>query len=388
MNCDILHCDRIDATAIWGLVQQASTELPEDVCVTACQVRGFKSTDRSFQFSPPIQPIELTTSRLHAPAISRPFESIAFLFQFRKLVRELTPSIIHVHFALPGVLCRLVTCFLPRRSVRLVSTCHEKRESLNPLLRAATRILERRSDAVVYVSETVAKSYRPNFVLGSEGKDERDARHRVIYNCIDVEHIRSVVRQALQHPAPNWKVGSLVLLSVGRLVPEKGHGTVIAALPDLVRLHPGLKYVILGEGPNRDALLQQAKSLGVAKHLELPGWVDHDEAIRQMVAADAVVMPSHSVQEGFGLALAEAMLCETPIIASRVPVFEEVAGGESAVLRFFTEGDPQALAEQAQGILTCLSEPKDFQPLVDRVTQRFDVQRMAQAYAELYQQLL
>ncbi|GAB5517428.1 MAG: hypothetical protein Rhob2KO_51530 [Rhodopirellula baltica] len=240
----------------------------------------------------------------------------------------------------------------------------------------------------MYVSETVAKSYRPNFVLGSEGKDERDARHRVIYNCIDVEHIRSVVRQALQHPAPNWKVGSLVLLSVGRLVPEKGHGTVIAALPDLVRLHPGLKYVILGEGPNRDALLQQAKSLGVAKHLELPGWVDHDEAIRQMVAADAVVMPSHSVQEGFGLALAEAMLCETPIIASRVPVFEEVAGGESAVLRFFTEGDPQALAEQAQGILTCLSEPKDFQPLVDRVTQRFDVQRMAQAYAELYQQLL
>ncbi|WP_417748855.1 glycosyltransferase family 4 protein [Rosistilla oblonga] len=196
-----------------------------------------------------------------------------------------------------------------------------------------------------------------------------------------------MVQQAQQTSAQNRPTPGPVLLSVGRLVPEKGHGTVIGALPELVRRHPDLKYVILGEGPNRDALLQQARSLGIAEHLEMPGWVNHNEAIRQMVAADCVIMPSHSVQEGFGLALAEAMLCETPIVASRIPVFEEVAGGESDVLSFFTEGDSQSLGDQVQSILAGPNEPKDFQPLVDRVAEKFDVKRMAHAYADLYRQL-
>ncbi|WP_419195092.1 glycosyltransferase family 4 protein [Novipirellula herctigrandis] len=178
------------------------------------------------------------------------------------------------------------------------------------------------------------------------------------------------------------------LLSVGRLVQEKGHELVIQALPGLVRQHPDLCYVVLGEGPYRGHLLELARSLDVAQHVQLSGWIDHDQAIRQMVLADVVIMPSRSVQEGFGLALAEAMLCGTPIVASRIPVFEEVADDDSNALRFFTDGDSSSLGQTISDVLASDPNEANFDLLSQRVREKFDVQRMSQAYADLYAEVL
>lgn len=380
----IAYVDRSGAHAIWRLMDAVAKRQIAD----GHQVTYVRMTDGR-QRPPLPPPAGVLEYWINVPESRFPLDprtTSSFKHEFRSWCRQSNPEILHTNFCVPGSLARKIA--KRQFQIPVVTTCHEMFDSMNPLLRWGVRRTEKDADTIVYISEGVARSYRPHFDPDENGVDRNDPRHRLIYNGIDVEHIQSVVQQAQQYPVPNRKNGGPVLLSVGRLVPEKGHGTVVAGLPELVRRHPKLKYVILGEGPNRDSLMQQAGSLGIAEHLELPGWVDHDEAIRQMVAADAVIMPSHSVQEGFGLALAEAMLCETPIIASRIPVFEEVAGEESAMLRFFTEGDVQSLGERAQAILAGTREPGDFQPLVDRVTEKFDVKRMAQAYAELYQQLL
>lgn len=380
----IAYVDRSGAHAIWRLMDAiALSAIAESH--TATYVRMTDGRQR-----PPLPPpAGVSDHSIQVPGSRFPFDprtSSAFKHQFRSWCQQSNPQIVHTNFCVPGSLARKIA--KRQFQIPVVTTCHEMFDSMNPFLRWGVRRTEKYADAIVYISEGVARSYRPHFDPDENGVDRKDPRHRLIYNGIDVEHIRAVVRQAQQAPDPSPSTRGPVLLSVGRLVPEKGHGTVVAALPELVRRHPDLKYVILGEGPNRDALMQQAQSLGVAKHLELPGWVDHEEAIRQMVAANGVIMPSHSVQEGFGLALAEAMLCETPIVASRIPVFEEVAGREADVLRFFTEGEAQSLGNQVQAILDGTREPKDFQPLVDRVTDKFDVKRMALAYSDLYRQLL
>ncbi|WP_417377435.1 glycosyltransferase family 4 protein [Gimesia maris] len=379
----IAYLDRSGAHAIWRLMDATALSVIAD----SHRATYVKMRDgRQRPALPP--PTGVSEQNIDVPASrfsSDPRSTASFKHQFRSWCQKAAPQIVHTNFCVPGSLARKIA--KRQFQIPVVTTCHEMFDSMNPFLQWGVRRTEKYADAIVYISQGVAQSYRPDFDPDQHGVDRNDPRHRLIYNGIDVEHIQAVVQQAHQTSAQNRPTSGPVLLSVGRLVPEKGHGTVIAALPDIVRRHPNLKYVILGEGPNRDALLQQARSLGVAEHLEMPGWVDHNEAIRQMAVADGVIMPSLSVQEGFGLALAEAMLCETPIVASRIPVFEEVAGGESDVLSFFREGDSCSLGDRVQSILAGTNESKDFQPLVDRVAEKFDVKRMAQAYLDLYRQL-
>ncbi|WP_417740053.1 glycosyltransferase [Rosistilla oblonga] len=380
----IAYIDRSGAHAIWRLMDATALSVIAD----SHRATYVKMRDgRQRPALPP--PTGVSEQNIDVPASrfpSDPRSTSSFKHQFRSWCQQAAPQIVHTNFCVPGNLARKIA--KRQFQIPVVTTCHEMFDSMNPLLRWGVRRTEKYADAIVYISQGVAQSFRPDFDPDQHGVDRNDPRHRLIYNGIDVEHIQAVVKQAQQTSAQNRPTAGPVLLSVGRLVPEKGHGTVIAALPDIVRRHPDLKYVILGEGPNRDALLQQAESLGVAQHLDLPGWVDHKEAIRRMVAADCVIMPSHSVQEGFGLALAEAMLCETPIVTSRIPVFEEVAGGESHVLRFFAEGDSNSLAEELMSSLSDTCNGNDFRSLQERVTGHFDVRQMSQAYAKLYAELL
>ncbi|QDV65941.1 glycosyltransferase [Crateriforma conspicua] len=380
----IAYVDRSGAHAIWRLMDSvAKRQIADGHQVTYVQMDDGRQRDA---LPPPcgVNHMTLAAPKPAFPLDPRPTRS--FRKQFARWCDQQRPDLIHTNFCIPGNTARSVA--KQSFQIPVITTCHEMYGSMNPLLRWGVWRTEKYADAIVYISHGVAKSYRPHFDPDENGVDRNDPRHRVIYNGIDVAHIRQVVREAKAKPSPIANSAGPTLISVGRLVPEKGHGTVVAALPQLIRQYPDLRYVILGEGPNRQTLLDQAKKLSVAEHLHLPGWVDHDEAIRRMVAADVIVMPSHSIQEGFGLALAEAMLCVTPIVASRIPVFEEVAGGPSDVLRFFGQGDSGSLAETLLPLLSNIWKTDDFRPLQQRVSDKFDVGKMSRAYAELYAEVL
>lgn len=98
---------------------------------------------------------------------------------------------------------------------------------------------------------------------------------------------RVVVLPMGVEPAPPVRVGRLrrdlklgdgpILLSVARLVPSKGHDVVIGALPDLARRLPGLRYLIVGEGPYRPALETLARRLGVDDRVVFAGAMCRDD---------------------------------------------------------------------------------------------------------------
>ncbi|HWT10378.1 MAG TPA: glycosyltransferase, partial [Roseomonas sp.] len=99
------------------------------------------------------------------------------------------------------------------------------------------------------------------------------------------------------------------LLSVGLLIPRKGHDRIIAALPEL----PGCTLLVAGEGPERAALLALAERLGVADRVRLLGPQPHAALARLYAAADALVLAS--LREGWANVLLEAMACGTPALA-------------------------------------------------------------------------
>jgi len=101
------------------------------------------------------------------------------------------------------------------------------------------------------------------------------------------------------------------LLFVGRLVGYKGVEVLLRALPGL-----DADTVIVGDGPRRAALESMAAELGVSDRVQFLGAVGDDELLAWYHACDALVLPSITRQEAFGMVQLEAMLCGRPVVST------------------------------------------------------------------------
>jgi teichuronic acid biosynthesis glycosyltransferase TuaC len=133
-------------------------------------------------------------------------------------------------------------------------------------------------------------------------------------------------------------ITGFTLLSVGHLVPVKGHDLAIGALP----LLPGVTLLLAGDGSERRALEAHATKLGVADRVRFLGVVPQAELPRYYGAADALVLASS--REGWANVLLEAMACGTPVVASRVWGTPEVVASPDAGI-LMRERSEQGLAD-------------------------------------------
>ncbi|MFH1184360.1 MAG: glycosyltransferase family 4 protein [Chloroflexota bacterium] len=138
----------------------------------------------------------------------------------------------------------------------------------------------------------------------------------------------------------------VLILSVGRLVYQKGHEYLIEAMHSILPDFPRAKAVICGEGPLRRQLEAQIDRLGVAASVTLPGnRMDIDRFLR---SANIFVLPSR--WEGLPVALLEAMDSGLPVVATRVEGVEEVIQNSAQGLLVPPE-DARALAESLKGLI-------------------------------------
>jgi glycosyltransferase involved in cell wall biosynthesis len=144
--------------------------------------------------------------------------------------------------------------------------------------------------------------------------------------------------------------GPPTLVTVGHLVARKRHADVISALAVLRDRHPDLRYVIVGDGPERERLLDHSRSLGVGSQVQLHGQLPPAQAAAEARAATLFVMPS--VDEAFGVAYVEAMAGGVPAIGCRGEDGpEEIARIGGGILLVGT-GDVDELARQLDSLLS------------------------------------
>lgn len=179
---------------------------------------------------------------------------------------------------------------------------------------------------------------------------------RVLRNGVDLVQFRPCDRAAIRR---RLGLQGKVLLSVGGLIPRKGHDLILRALVDL----PEVTLLIAGGGPDRGALERLAVALGVADRVRFLGVVPHQQLAEIYSAADALVLASD--REGWANVLLEAMACGTPAIATPVwgnvevvssPTAGVLAAGRTpaaiveAVRQFFSRpGDREATRDYAEG---------------------------------------
>jgi glycosyltransferase involved in cell wall biosynthesis len=222
------------------------------------------------------------------------------------------------------------------------------------------------ADAIVAVSDGVAADL---------SRLARLPRNRIttIFNAVDVNRIRELASAPI---TDGWFAEGAppVLLAVGRLAPQKDYGTLLRAFA-LVRWHRSVRLVILGEGPERNRLQDEAIALGIAADVKMSGAVPNP--FPYIARARLFVMSS--AWEGLPNVLVEALACGCPIVSTDClsgprEILEGGSFGELASV-----GDHTALAE---AILRALASPAD-RPRLQARAQSFSVDRVAERYFDV-----
>ena len=192
-------------------------------------------------------------------------------------------------------------------------------------------------------------------------------RIEIVHPGCDTDYFRPLaprldLRQKLLGP----RFQDRVILTVGALVPRKGHDMVIRALPRLNHVAPNVTYLVVGQGRYRTELENLATNLGVRDRVVFAGRVSVDDLPHVYALSDVFVMASREQLdacdvEGFGLVFLEASACAKPVV-----------GGRSG-------GIPDAIVDGVTGLLVDSRDPEDISNALARVlTDRDFASRLGQ----------
>jgi glycosyltransferase involved in cell wall biosynthesis len=181
--------------------------------------------------------------------------------------------------------------------------------------------------------------------------------------------------------APRWAVVATVVASLD----SKGHGDLLAAVAEVAAEGVDLRLAVAGEGHwGRPIISKAAAELGIAERVHLLGF--RDDIPRILAGSDMFVLPTPS--EGLSIAIMEAMAAALPVVTTAVGGNPElVEPGRTGYL--VPVGDVAALA----GALRLLARDPVKRKAMgraarSRVTLEFTVDKMADRYAELYEDIL
>src|SRR6266536_1001235 len=134
----------------------------------------------------------------------------------------------------------------------------------------------------------------------------------------------------------------------GRLVYEKGVQDLIAAMPQVRAVHPGLRLIVAGDGPYRRELQEEAHRYNLRRAVSFTGFLG-DELPAVMAATDAMIVPS--IYEPFGMIALEAAATGVPVAAASTGGLKEfVEPGRTGMT--FPASNPDALAHVVSRLLS------------------------------------
>jgi glycosyltransferase involved in cell wall biosynthesis len=229
-------------------------------------------------------------------------------------------TVVHAHHYSPFVYSCLARLWRP--ALRIVFTEHGRLSDAGPSRkrRVVNQVLRTFPAAVFAVSEDVRRH------LIAEGFRPQDVR--VIYNGIDIGPLPNPAARVAVREELAALDDDLVLGTIARLDPVKDLGTLLEAAAILSKRGPQPLVVIIGDGPERDALERRAAALGLADRVRFLGY--RQDARRWLAGLDVYI--NSSVSEGVSLTILEAMAAALPVIATRVGGTPEVVTDDCGIL--------------------------------------------------------
>lgn len=177
-----------------------------------------------------------------------------------------------------------------------------------------------------------------------------------------------------------------LLINVGRVAPEKNLGLLLESFRNMVRQVPEdeLKLMIVGEGPARSQLIQQAETLGIAGQVIFTGLVEPTQVPAYLAAADLFVMTSTS--EVKPLSQLEALAAGVPIVAvAAAGANDTIVHGENGLLMPL---DGEVISEAVLKLVYDPERLKRFKHAALQTAERYAYPTIAGDYLRLFGDLL
>ncbi len=283
-------------------------------------------------------------------------------------LRSFRPDVVHVHEpAVPWVSLAAVA----RGPRPIVATFHawSDQDRTYRLARPILRRMLRRVDGLIAVSDAAAAYH-----AGALGLPL--GRFRVVPNGVDVARFRDAEPFAEEQDAERPLV-----LFVGRLERRKGADVAVRAFLHVKATHPRARLVVVGDGPQRDAVegLVPAALRGDVRFL---GRVPDGDVPRWFATADVYLSPALG-GESFGIVLIEALAAGTPVLASDIPGYRSViTAGRTG--RLSPPGDADALASDLAELLSTPAARRSLAEAGREAVTAYDWPTVARRVREVY----
>lgn len=273
----------------------------------------------------------------------RHHSSLAIAFRLAKIFRQFGPDIVHTHKYKDSILGSIVArCMGVPHVIRVVHGMPEPFKGLRNVKMAGYAIADRLV-TTCYVDKVIAVSSDIEKVLLQTYGSNRVV---CIHNGIDLDAVHVTMQRADKRK--EWHVDDQAVLvgTVGRLVPVKGHTILLEAFRILRQRHHNVRLIFVGDGPLRGFLETEAKRLGLDQSVIFSGHQERSYDFINMM--DLFVLPSR--HEGVPMVLLEAYALKRPVIASQVGGIPEVVTHAHSGLLVSPE-DPEAFARAMSDLI-------------------------------------
>lgn len=286
----------------------------------------------------------------------KPFSMLRTAWQLTKLVRNIRPYVIHAHMMSSAIVGYVASVF---SGVPLITTVHNSFDKHSFIMRLGTRVV------------AVSQAERNQLLR----KGYNDKKLCAVLNAPDQSP-----RDAFMDDHRRLEIASPCIVAANALHRRKGVFDLIESVATLFPAFPDWTLYIAGEGPDREALEQQAGRLGLSHRIHFLGFLPAPRPL--MEKADIFVLASYA--DPCSLAVGEARSAGCAIIATDV-------GGSPEMLdfgragRLIKAGRPDQLTAELRSLMSDETARQALRVAAKRGSEIFDVQRLLKDYEAVYQ---
>jgi glycosyltransferase involved in cell wall biosynthesis len=368
----------LSSTAVGGLEQHVLTLLGrlrrvhqvEVFCTNGEGAQDFYNELTSIGLEPRLLPAQTASS----PGVVRPtLESLPTLIHARQILTSAKLDVIHFHAGQLGLMyAPTLASWLAGIPTRIL-TLHNPISRHGALRRRIETQVLRRLTRIVTVSDYTKRDL-------VEKKGVAPERIEIIANGVDANAFENAMPRGEALRLLGLSEADLIVGLVGRLHHLKGADLLIEAAALVKARIPRVKFVLIGSGPEEQALKRRAERRGVSDTVRFAGY--RRDAWRYMPALDVLALPSRD--EAQPIALLEAMACGKAVVAARAGGIPEVVS-ESVTGVLFPPEDVEMLA---QALIDVLNNPQARSAMGaagrQRVQERFSREDMLRQTLALY----
>lgn len=295
------------------------------------------------------------------------------IFRLIKIIRKERPHILHTFMftsntwgRIAGIICRIPVIIASERSADLWKKWYHI---------MIDRFLFNFTDRIVCNSEEIKKIYLER-LKGNENK------FVVIYNGLEIERYEGLFENEEIKKGFGIKEEKIVITG-GRLSFEKNLETFLFAAKKVKDRYERVKFLIIGEGREKDKLLKMTKELNLENDVIFTGY---REDLPELIKISEIVVLT-SLWEGMPNLILEGMICKKPVICTKFGGAKEIIkDGENGFLV-----EPKNVEDIAHKILFLLKNGETARDMGEKgykfVKERFSLEKMVESYEKLYENL-